>query len=159
MDAGNAQFAGQESLIVFEDVFVPHEHVFMDGEWEYASSLVERFTTYHRSSYVCKTGLGDVLIGAAASAAEHNGVEAASHIKDKLVDASQRDDLFKLHGGRAPVEAGGIRRLYQRRDAIERRKAQRDKVSVRDRAARAGHRRRPRRYHAVGEGLAEQRSR
>ncbi len=51
------------------DVFVPHEHVFMDGEWEYASSLVERFTTYHRSSYVCKTGLGDVLIGAAAAAA------------------------------------------------------------------------------------------
>ena len=69
MDAGNAQFAGQESLIVFEEVFVPHEHVFMDGEWEYASSLVERFTTYHRSSYVCKTGLGDVLIGAAAEAA------------------------------------------------------------------------------------------
>ena len=66
MDAGNAQFAGQESLIVFENVFVPHEHVFMDGEWDYASSLVERFTTYHRSSYVCKTGLGDVLIGAAA---------------------------------------------------------------------------------------------
>ena len=33
MDAGNAQFAGQESLIVFDEVFVPHEHVFMDGEW------------------------------------------------------------------------------------------------------------------------------
>ena len=86
LDAGNAQFAGQESLIVFDEVFVPHEHVFMDGEWAYASSLVERFTTYHRSSYVCKTGLGDVLIGAAASAAEHNGVESASHIKDKLVE-------------------------------------------------------------------------
>ena len=75
LDAGNAQFAGQESLIVFDNVFVPHEHVFMDGEWEYAASLVERFTTYHRSSYVCKTGLGDVLIGAAAEAASHNGVE------------------------------------------------------------------------------------
>jgi 4-hydroxybutyryl-CoA dehydratase/vinylacetyl-CoA-Delta-isomerase len=37
MDAGNAQFAGQESLIVFDEVFVPHEHVFMDGEWSYAS--------------------------------------------------------------------------------------------------------------------------
>ncbi len=94
MDAGNAQFAGQESLIVFEDVFVPHEHVFMDGEWEYASSLVERFTTYHRSSYVCKTGLGDVLIGAAASAAEHNGVEAASHIKDKLVEMTHLNETI-----------------------------------------------------------------
>jgi 4-hydroxybutyryl-CoA dehydratase/vinylacetyl-CoA-Delta-isomerase len=94
MDAGNAQFAGQESLIVFEDVFVPHEHVFMDGEWEYATSLVERFTTYHRSSYVCKTGLGDVLIGAAASAAEHNGVEAASHIKDKLVEMTHLNETI-----------------------------------------------------------------
>ena len=94
MDAGNAQFAGQELLIVFEDVFVPHEHVFMDGEWEYASSLVERFTTYHRSSYVCKTGLGDVLIGAAASAAEHNGVEAASHIKDKLVEMTHLNETI-----------------------------------------------------------------
>jgi len=94
MDAGNAQFAGQESLIVFDEVFVPHEHVFMDGEWAYASSLVERFTTYHRSSYVCKTGLGDVLIGAAASAAEHNGVENASHIKDKLVEMTHLNETI-----------------------------------------------------------------
>jgi 4-hydroxybutyryl-CoA dehydratase/vinylacetyl-CoA-Delta-isomerase len=94
MDAGNAQFAGQESLIVFENVFVPHAHVFMDGEWDFASSLVERFTTYHRSSYVCKTGLGDVLIGAAASAAEYNGIETASHIKDKLVEMTHLNETI-----------------------------------------------------------------
>ncbi len=94
MDAGNAQFAGQESLIVFDEVFVPYEHVFMDGEWSFASSLVERFTTYHRSSYVCKTGLGDVLIGAAATAAEHNGVETVSHIKDKLVEMTHLNETI-----------------------------------------------------------------
>src|SRR5665213_1493275 len=94
LDAGNAQFAGQESLIVFDNVFVPHEHVFMDGEWNYAATLVERFTTYHRSSYVCKTGLGDVLIGAAAEAASHNGVEAASHIKDKLVEMTHLNETI-----------------------------------------------------------------
>jgi 4-hydroxybutyryl-CoA dehydratase/vinylacetyl-CoA-Delta-isomerase len=94
LDAGNAQFAGQESLIVFEEVFVPYEHVFLDGEWSYASSLVERFTTYHRSSYVCKTGLGDVMIGAAATAAEFNGVEAASHIKDKLVEMTHLNETI-----------------------------------------------------------------
>jgi 4-hydroxybutyryl-CoA dehydratase / vinylacetyl-CoA-Delta-isomerase len=94
MDAGNAQFAGQESLIVFDEVFVPLEHVFMDGEWSYASSLVERFTTYHRSSYVCKTGLGDVLISAAASAAEHNGIETASHIRDKLVEMTHLNETI-----------------------------------------------------------------
>ncbi len=94
LDAGNAQFAGQESLIVFDNVFVPHEHVFMDGEWQYAATLVERFTTYHRSSYVCKTGLGDVLIGAAAEAASHNGVESVSHIKDKLVEMTHLNETI-----------------------------------------------------------------
>ena len=94
LDAGNAQFAGQEALIVFDNVFVPHEHVFMDGEWQYAATLVERFTTYHRSSYVCKTGLGDVLIGAAAEAASHNGVEAVSHIKDKLVEMTHLNETI-----------------------------------------------------------------
>ncbi|MEW6768381.1 MAG: 4-hydroxyphenylacetate 3-hydroxylase N-terminal domain-containing protein [Pseudomonadota bacterium] len=94
LDAGNAQFAGQEALIVFDDVFIPHDHVFMDGEWAFASSLVERFTTYHRSSYVCKTGLGDVLIGAAAEAASHNGVETISHIKDKLVEMTHLNETI-----------------------------------------------------------------
>ena len=49
-------------------------------KYEFASMLVERFTCYHRRSYVCKTGLGDVLIGAAAAIADYNGVPNASHI-------------------------------------------------------------------------------
>ena len=53
--------------------------------------LVERFTCYHRRSYVCKTGLGDVLIGAAPAMADYNGVANASHIKDKL----RRNDSFE----------------------------------------------------------------
>jgi 4-hydroxybutyryl-CoA dehydratase/vinylacetyl-CoA-Delta-isomerase len=86
IDVGNAEFGGQEVLVHFDNVFVPNEHVFMDGEYEYAQEMVARFTAYHRASYVCKTGLGDVLIGAAAAVAECNGVENVSHIKDKLVE-------------------------------------------------------------------------
>lgn len=86
IDQGNARYSGQEVLVVFDRVFIPWEHVFMDGEYEFASLLVERFTDYHRASYVCKTGLGDVMVGAAATIAEYNGVESASHIKDKLVE-------------------------------------------------------------------------
>ena len=84
-DSGNVRFAGQEAMIVFQDVFVPWDRVFLHGETDFAAMLVERFTCYHRRSYVCKTGVGDVLIGAAATAAEHNGVEGASHVRDKLV--------------------------------------------------------------------------
>jgi len=98
IDAGNAQFAGQESMVVFEDVFVPYEHVFMDGETEWAAPLVERFTSYHRASYVCKTGLGDVLIGAAATAADYNGLAEVSHIKDKLVEMTHLNETVFAAG-------------------------------------------------------------
>ena len=94
IDLGNAKYSGQEALIVFEDVFVPWERVFLDGEVDYAAPLVERFTAYHRRSYVCKTGLGDVLIGAAATAADYNGVERASHIRDKLTEMAHLNETI-----------------------------------------------------------------
>ncbi|MEM0954226.1 MAG: 4-hydroxyphenylacetate 3-hydroxylase N-terminal domain-containing protein [Pseudomonadota bacterium] len=98
IDQGNAKYAGQEVLVIFDRVFIPWEHVLMDGEWEFASILVERFTDYHRASYVCKTGLGDVMVGAAATIAEYNGVESASHIKDKLVEMVHLNETIYSSG-------------------------------------------------------------
>eukprot|EP00756_Hemistasia_phaeocysticola_P023093 Hpha_TRINITY_DN15870_c3_g6::TRINITY_DN15870_c3_g6_i1::g.187418::m.187418/K14534/abfD; 4-hydroxybutyryl-CoA dehydratase / vinylacetyl-CoA-Delta-isomerase len=86
IDQGNARFGGQEAIIVFEDVFVPDSHIFMDGEVGWCGELVDRFTSYHRRSYICKAGLGDVLTGAAALSSDYNGVPKASHIKDKLIE-------------------------------------------------------------------------
>ncbi|CAG0909101.1 unnamed protein product, partial [Cyprideis torosa] len=86
IDQGNVNYGGQEAMIIFERVFIPNELIFMRGEYDFAATLVERFTNYHRRSYVCKTGLGDVLIGAASTVAEYNGLSKVSHIKDKLVE-------------------------------------------------------------------------
>jgi len=87
IDSGNAKCGGQEVLVIFDDVFVPRERVFMCGEYKHSFALVERFAGYHRQSYGgCKPGVGDVLIGAAALIAEYNGVQKASHIKDKIVE-------------------------------------------------------------------------
>lgn len=86
IDKGNANFGGQESTVIFEDVHVPPQFIFMDGEVEFTGTLVERFTAYHRRSYVCKAGLGDVLLGAAATVSDYNGTSKASHVKDKLVE-------------------------------------------------------------------------
>ncbi|MGK2911457.1 MAG: 4-hydroxyphenylacetate 3-hydroxylase family protein [Sphingobium sp.] len=94
IDKGNARFGGQEALVVFEDVFVPHEHVLMDGEYTFAQEMVARFTSYHRASYVCKTGLGDVMVGAAAAIAEYNGADQASHVKDKLVEMTHLNETI-----------------------------------------------------------------
>jgi len=98
VDAGNARFSGQEAMVILDDVFVPWEHVFMDGEVEFAALLVERFTCYHRRSYVCKSGVGDVLIGAAAAIADMNGVERASHVKDKLVEMTHLNETIYSTG-------------------------------------------------------------
>jgi len=98
IDAGNAKFAGQEALILLDRVFIPWELVFMDGEHEFAAMLVERFTCYHRRSYVCKTGLGDVMIGAAATVADYNGVPRVSHIKDKLVEMTHLNESIYAAG-------------------------------------------------------------
>ena len=94
IDQGNAQYSGQEAMILIDDVFVPNELIFMDGETEFAAMLVERFTAYHRRSYVCKTGLGDVIIGAAALAADYNGVGAVSHVRDKLVEMAHLNETI-----------------------------------------------------------------
>jgi 4-hydroxybutyryl-CoA dehydratase/vinylacetyl-CoA-Delta-isomerase len=85
IDVGNYNFGGQEALIILDNVFVPWERVFMCGEIDFSIMLVERFAGYHRQSYGgCKAGIGDVLIGAAASAADYNGVRKAPHIREKL---------------------------------------------------------------------------
>src|SRR5439155_8750374 len=94
IDAGNVMYSGQEAMVIFKDVFIPNEVIFMNGEYEYAAMLVERFTCYHRRSYVCKTGPGDVLIGAAAAIADYNGVANASHIKDKLVEMTYLNEAI-----------------------------------------------------------------
>jgi 4-hydroxybutyryl-CoA dehydratase/vinylacetyl-CoA-Delta-isomerase len=87
LDVGNPTFGGQEVMTVFEDVFVPAERIFLNGEVNFSGMLVERFAAYHRQSYGgCKVGVGDVLIGAAALIARMNGVEKASHIRDKIVE-------------------------------------------------------------------------
>ena len=98
IDVGNAAFSGQEAMVILDDVYVPWSHVFMDGQFEFASMLVERFTCYHRRSYVCKTGVGDVLIGAAAQIAEYNGADKASHIKDKLVQMTHLNETMYAAG-------------------------------------------------------------
>ena len=94
IDVGNAKYGGQEAMVIFENVFIPNEYIFMDGEHDFAAMLVERFTTYHRRSYVCKSGVGDVLIGAAASIAEMNGLPKVSHIKDKLVEMTHLNETI-----------------------------------------------------------------
>ncbi|ALP92679.1 4-hydroxyphenylacetate 3-hydroxylase family protein [Intestinimonas butyriciproducens] len=99
MDVGNAEFGGVEALTVFDDVFVPNDRIFQNGETEFSGMMVERFAGYHRQSYGgCKVGVGDVLIGAAAVAADYNGAAKASHVKDKLIEMTHLNETLYCCG-------------------------------------------------------------
>ena len=95
MDVGNSVFGGQEALVIFDDVFVPggaHIHERRDGICRDAGGTL--CPVHRRPSYSCKTGVGDVLIGAAALAAEYIGVEKSPHIKDKLVEMTHLNETI-----------------------------------------------------------------
>ena len=95
IDVGNCQFGGMEAIVIFDDVFIANDRVFLNGEVDFSGMLVERFAGYHRQSYGgCKVGVGDVLIGAAALAADYNGAHKASHIKDKLIEMTHLNETL-----------------------------------------------------------------
>jgi 4-hydroxybutyryl-CoA dehydratase/vinylacetyl-CoA-Delta-isomerase len=94
MDVGNILYGGQECMVVFEDVFVPWDRVFMYKEYDFAGDLVEKFSAYHRQSYACKAGMGDVLIGASQLIAEYQGTAKASHIREKIIDMIQLNETL-----------------------------------------------------------------
>lgn len=107
-DVGNPNYGGHEALIIFDNVFVPWERVFLCRETAFAGRLVERFASYHRPSYGgCKVGMGDVLIGAVAMIAEYIGVDKASHVRDKLAEMTHLNET--LHAGAIAACADGYR--------------------------------------------------
>lgn len=74
-----------QSFIFFENVFVPHERVFMCGEYDYAGEAVFRFTLPYRSAIGgCVAGQGDVMIGAAILMARANGLDEKV-FRDKIL--------------------------------------------------------------------------
>ena len=101
VDAGNARFGGQECVVLFEDVFVPNERVFLDGarpgHLSACNTLLDAFSGFHRASYGgCKPGNLDVLIGAADLVTRIHGVRRASHVRDKLVEMTHLTET--IHG-------------------------------------------------------------
>jgi 4-hydroxybutyryl-CoA dehydratase/vinylacetyl-CoA-Delta-isomerase len=65
-----------QSYIIFDNVFVPSKHVFMNGETKYTGKLIGYFTAIYRAAIgACVAGQGDVMIGAALGMARANGLK------------------------------------------------------------------------------------
>lgn len=76
-----------DSLIVFDDVLVPWERVFLCGEWKLAATMVYNFALMHRrTGCAYRIPMSEQLLGAAAAIAEYNGIADAPHVREKLTD-------------------------------------------------------------------------
>lgn len=93
-------------MVIFDNVFVPWERVFMCGEWEFAGRLALTFAGFHRHSYCgCKPAVTDIILGATALVAEYNGVGKSSHIMDELTELMILAELVYASGIAAAAKA------------------------------------------------------
>jgi len=86
---GNPTYGIRETcLMIFDDVFIPWERVFMCGEVEFTMPMWSRFAKTHRMTCggACKVGFGDLMIGAAQTIAEYLGTAKTPHIRDKIIE-------------------------------------------------------------------------
>lgn len=85
----SARYGQSTAVVIFDDVFVPWEHVFLAGETAAAGFLTTTYATHHRHSCIgARAGFGDLLIGASALMIEANGLDPDrhAHIRDQMVD-------------------------------------------------------------------------
>lgn len=101
-----------EAMIVFDNVFVPWDRVFMCGEWQYSMLLAYTFATFHRFTAISyKVPSVEVMAGCAVAMAKYNGLEKVGHIRNKLADiAAYVETLRALANAAAsePVMYGDI---------------------------------------------------
>jgi 4-hydroxybutyryl-CoA dehydratase/vinylacetyl-CoA-Delta-isomerase len=94
-DIGNVRYSKYCPTLIFDDVFVPWERVFMCGETEFAGEMVLRFASFHRQSHGgCKSGKIDCMIGTALTAMDYNGTAKASHLQQKVIDMVHRAETM-----------------------------------------------------------------
>jgi 4-hydroxybutyryl-CoA dehydratase / vinylacetyl-CoA-Delta-isomerase len=85
----SAKYGQATGVVIFDDVFVPHDRVFLAGEYEEGGFLTTSYATHHRHSCIgARAGFGDLLIGAGALMIEANGLDPDrhGHIREQMVD-------------------------------------------------------------------------
>jgi len=86
-----------DATVIFDDVFVPDERVFMCGENEFTRELLMYFTTLHRTGAIIKEPRDTrKLIGAALLMAQYNGLEGVGGIKGKITEMVQTAQLLEI---------------------------------------------------------------
>lgn len=99
-------YGSSDAVVVFDDVLVPWERVFMCGEYQSAGRLALLFANYHRHAYTgCKPGVTDVIMGFTELVAEQSGIEKASHVRHELAELIGIAELIFAAGVASSVHA------------------------------------------------------
>ena len=99
-----AEMGVSDSVVVFDNTFIPRERVFMCQEWEFGRRLALLFADSHRHSYSgCKPAVSDILCGAACLVAEANNIEKVPHVREKLSEFAGAAELSYAAGIAAAV--------------------------------------------------------
>ena len=97
----SAKYGQSVGVVMFDDVFVPHDRVFLAGETEEGGFLTTSYATHHRHSCIgARAGFGDLLIGAGALMIEANGLDAEkhAHIREAMVELITITESFYACG-------------------------------------------------------------
>jgi len=88
-----------DATLVFDKVFIPKTRVFLKGEWEFAGQVAYMFANFHRlSAETYKAMELELFTGAAAAMAEYNGIEKASHVREKLTWLAMYTEAVEVIG-------------------------------------------------------------
>jgi len=94
-DIGNTYYSKYCPTLIFDNVFIPWNRVFMCGETEFASEMVIKFSSFHRQSHGgCKSGKIDCMVGTALTMMDYNGTAKAGHLKQKVIDMIHRAETL-----------------------------------------------------------------
>ena len=102
----SGKYGQSTGVVMFDQVFVPWEKVFLAGEWEHSGFLTTAYATHHRHSCIAaRAGFGDLLIGAGALMCEANGFnpETEPHLREEMVNLIKIVEGFYACGVAASV--------------------------------------------------------
>jgi 4-hydroxyphenylacetate 3-monooxygenase/4-hydroxybutyryl-CoA dehydratase/vinylacetyl-CoA-Delta-isomerase len=99
-------YGSSDAVVVFDDVLVPWDRVFMCGEYPKAGRLALLFANFHRHAYCgCKPGVTDVIMGFTELVSEYSGIERAQHVRHELAELIGVAELIFAAGIASSVHA------------------------------------------------------
>jgi 4-hydroxybutyryl-CoA dehydratase/vinylacetyl-CoA-Delta-isomerase len=100
-----------ESLVIFDNVKVPKERVFLLREWQFAQYVAYAFSAFHRYTAVTyKIPILEYMTGLGMLAADANGISKTSNIRERFIDMIKYTETTKALATAAytnPEDFGG----------------------------------------------------